>query len=154
MPADGFDCPPNQAEPRDARETIALDEPLLLFLTAAVDQARDPLTDVEAHRAFVEATVRYAREVERYMASPQVRTRFHDRLSRLYNVLGQFVTAQALQPPSSPRLPETSAIFEIASRVREFALAHERQRVLQELPAARQAIVEEFGIEPERWREA
>src|SRR5690606_32370505 len=97
-------------------------------------------------------TVRYAREVERYMSNPQVRSRFHDRASRLYNVLGQYVTAQALQPPSGARPPEAMAIFQIASRVREFALAHERQRLSQELPLTRDAIVEEFGIRPERWR--
>jgi len=156
---EGFDFmpehpgPQESPEPQDARDTLALDEPLLLFLTAAVEQAGDPLADTEAHRHFVDATVRYAREVERYMSNPQVRSRFHDRASRLYNVLGQYVTAQALQPPSGARPPEAMAIFQIASRVREFALAHERQRLSQELPLTRDAIVEEFGIRPERWRD-
>lgn len=149
----GFDCSSEYTEPNDARDNLALDEPLLLFLTAAVEQGRDPLADSAAHREFVDATVRYARAVERYMSNPQVRTRFHDRTSRLFNVLGQYVTAQALQPPSDARPPESMAIFEIASRVREFALAHERQRLLEELPLKRDAIVEEFGIRPERWRD-
>ena len=153
MMHEGFEQPEEQTEPKDAREMLGLYEPLLLFLTSAVEQARDPLADTAAHRQFVDATVRYAREVERYMASPQVRSRFHDRASRLFNVLGQYVTAQALQPPTGARPPESLAIFQIAARVREYALAHERERVSQELPVTRDAIVEEFGIMPERWRD-
>ncbi|HLV27343.1 MAG TPA: hypothetical protein VKZ41_13630 [Gemmatimonadales bacterium] len=148
-----FEPPRENAEPADTRDTLKLDEPLLLFLTSAVEQRDDPLADADMHREFVDATVRYARAVERYMSNPQVRSRFHDRTSRLFNVLGQYVTAQALQPPSGVRPPETAAIFQIAARVREFALAHERQRLLEELPLHRDAIVEEFGIFPERWRD-
>ncbi len=143
---------PELTEPRDARETLTLDEPLLLLLTSAVDQSRDPLGDAEAHRVFVEATARYVREVERYMAHPQVRSRFHDRLSRLLNVLGQYVIAQSLQAPTGARAPETTAIFEIAARVREFALTHERQRVAMELPESAEAIRMAFGIDPDEWR--
>lgn len=151
--SEAFEPPRDNNEPADTRDILQLDEPLLLFLTSAVEQADDPLSDSETHREFVEATVRYARAVERYMSNPQVRSRFHDRTSRLFNVLGQYVTAQALQPPSGVRPPETAAIFQIAARVREFALAHERQRLLEELPLRRDAIVEEFGIFPERWRD-
>src|SRR5690606_41848931 len=116
-------------------------------------QATDPRAATAMHREFVDATVRYARAVERYMSNPQVRSRFHDRTSRLFNVLGQYVTAQALQPPTGLRPPESAAIFQIAARVREFALAHERQRLLEELPQKRDAIVQEFGRFPERWRD-
>ncbi len=151
--SDAFEQPSEHADPADTRDVLKLDEPLLLFLTAAVEQANDPLADTEMHREFVDATVRYARAVERYMSNPQVRSRFHDRTSRLFNVLGQYVTAQALQPPTGLRPPESAAIFQIAARVREFALAHERQRLLEELPQKRDAIVQEFGIFPERWRD-
>lgn len=151
--SDRHETSPEHVEPRDAREALALDEPLLLLLTAAVEHDGDPFVDDERHRAFVEATVRYVRAVEEYAAQPQLRTRFHDRLNRLYNVLGQYVVAQALQPPSGPRSPEATAIVQIASRVREFALAHERQRLAQELPAATPAIRERFGIDPDSWRE-
>ncbi len=149
---DRRDAQPDRVESRDARETLTLDEPLLLLLTSAVDQSRDQLGDPAAHREFVEATVRYVRDVERYMSHPQLRSRFHDRLSRLLNVLGQYVIAQALQAPTGARAPETTAIFDIAARVREFALTHERHRVAMELPESAEAIRMAFGIDPEEWR--
>lgn len=141
-----------QTEPRDARETLTLDEPLLLLLTSAVDQARDPLGDATAHCAFVESTARYVREVERYMAHPQLRSRFHDRLSRLLNVLGHYMIAQALHVPSATGGPERTAISEIAARVREVALTHERQLLSVELPESAEAIRTMFGIDPDEWR--